>query len=493
MPCLWVVSCLAYAQDKTVEDFGAHGCIECGNWRREKMHFVPWSRFCSLRESDQDFSAEVDADMENFTAPGVGGVPHREWNPQSVVEVVESGFEVYTNVRIATEKEVKDFSKKVLNKMPSTMMKLTPKGPTQKVWLFLDDSPDAVGLTKMRAFTKVTVKQSALKLDAADHSFKSLGEMAFNDSLEKHALKFGDVEIDFDSLPSFAEHFCIDEEAPSEEERERGRQEGGDPSAATRGLKGSSSRAAAASPLPKVLRSPPAAPKASPQHSPVAPRKAGGQSVCGSLSVEDHQDLDDTKSMLSEVDTTDLSTVPPDLEAACAFWIAKMPLDKILAGHKLGHAIRQGMDLVTKNSADEEKFGIVTSLNLHCKLAAVARSMAPGKKFIETLKDSDLLDGAEKLLAASVPLPLHVNEQFLFRRISNLKDQMRTAPLESWCENFVATVVPWQRDEAKPFDTHRPTVSALEATDPLSFGRFAPCSRRRASFFCSLTSSDRRR
>ena len=421
------------------------------------MGFISWSRFCTMRENDMAFSAEVDVDMEGFK-PGVA-LPKPDWNPECVEEITESGYELLTNVRLASEKDVKGIPKKVLNKMPSAMVKMRPRGPKVKVWLFLDDSPATVGLTQVRFFTKVAVKRSAQKLHPADHSFKSLAQVAFNDSIDKHALKFGDQEIDVGSLPSFAEYFCNEEEAPDKGGEHSSPEDAAELAgavaspAAPQRVPGTSPARVPAGSLPPAL-------KISPRPSPT--KRAG--SFGGPGSSRDG-DADDTRSVVSESDTVDLSQVPLDLEAACAFWMAKMPLDRILAGAKLGHAMRQGMDLVQKHTSDEQKFGIVSPLNLHCKLAGLARAMAPGKKCMEAMNDSDLRDGAERLMAADVPLPLHVTEQFLLRHIARLRDQLRSDSVESWCKTFVATVVPWRRDGEQPFNIDGPKVSTLVASE----------------------------
>lgn len=447
------------------------GCTRCGGWWQSKLRFCTWAHFVELRETDEAFDEEVETDMQYFT-PGSGRTA--EWLPEGVHETVETGYESAMEVRIATEKDVKNIAKKELKSIPSAMVQLSPNGDKEKVWMFADDDPSVVGLKRMKVFTKVTVTRTSHKLTKEDHTFQSLGRRAFADSIGRKVAIVGGSEIDLQNLPSLNQFFGDD--ASEKEEGE----------AANSALPHPPAPSPSAAMSPPVPQSPGNAdggvggltsrggPGSEPES--VTPNKTmqspGNVLRPSSVKLASRDDLseffDDAGSVMSDGSRAldfDSSQVPVDLEQASLFWVSKMPLEKIMAGGKLGHAIRQGHDLVAKNCGDESKSGVVSQLQLHCRLANVARTMAPGKKFVEALSNNDLRENADKMIAARAALPLHVHEQFVFRHVARMKENLQTAAVDNWCEAFLEAVVPWARSEDAEFQIANPTVSALAATE----------------------------
>jgi hypothetical protein len=103
------------------------------------------------------------------------------------------------------------------------------------------------------------------------------------------------------------------------------------------------------------------------------------------LAVEGAQDIDynmdDSVDEQTEVGTQ--VSYGAGVEQQCQHWIRKMCLGSIHKGLRLGHAIRQGKDLLEKLKAgghsEQPHAGEVTTLQQHVRLADIARELAPGK------------------------------------------------------------------------------------------------------------------
>lgn len=345
------------------------------------------------------------------------------------------------------------------------------------LYVFRDDDKSIGGLREMRLFTKFAARKEDVHLRSEHHTFPSQGYWAFASCLQQHSgyLSSGDKAIDISSLPLLSEWFG------NAEEETHGEEQASASGAETKGggnltRKGSGILASPAHPKrPPSLASPAKPAQTAVADSPIAggasPAALGGSPTAadavraGTTGADDNQtDAEgDFASTVEDGEVVDMAQVPSDVPQACEFWIRKMPLQEIMEGRKLGHAIRQGNDLVEKSLKTDALVGKVSTLRLHVKLANIARTLAPGRKCIERLNDSDLLLAAQELTGARVSLPLHVQEQFLTRAAVRVRSGLTVDSADDTCKTYVDMVAPWRRGETVPFRCDAPRLCDLAA------------------------------
>lgn len=326
----------------------------------------------------------------------------------------------------------------------------------------------------LKLFTKVSVRKDSHLVDSDSQAFDSQSAKAFDHCFARRwqTFQFGGKRVDMHKLPKLSEWFgkvAACEEMSSGDERDPARSAKKRPNEAASGSGGAPVHSTVAwqrgtleegslnlgalsdagDPVTQTGGAFTTPQKEKPAPSPMCKSELGVLD-----SDRAYETGDDGKSCADESEAPiDLLQVPAQLEDACEFWIKKMPLDSILRGRKLGHAIRQGGELVERSLGDEKKSACVSSLRLHVRLAGIAKTLSPGKKFVERLSDAELRENAQALLDAQVALPLHVHEQFLFRYVAELKYTTLPRATDQFCEKFVEAVTPWQ--QASPSDTHR--------------------------------------
>eukprot|EP00959_Pyramimonas_sp_CCMP1952_P387270 8115868-Pyramimonas_sp.AAC.1 len=73
-------------------------------------------------------------------------------------------------------------------------------------------------------------------------------------------------------------------------------------------------------------------------------------------------------------------------------------------------------------------------------------------------------------------MPIHVNEQFVFRAASKLRENIGKPNMQDWCADLFTTVVPWARESMiSDFDREAPKVNELGATEESAIHAFRRC------------------
>jgi hypothetical protein len=167
----WVHSC---ANEDT--SMGFQACTPCGNFFLSKMH-GEWTAFVEQKEEDEELGQEVDEDI----AQNPPSQSRRPFPSEDVTKSTESGYEVYTNLRIVGATAVSKWPKKKLAALSAAKIAdpLDPKNP-EAVYLFQDDDPDLAGFRQLKLFNRVTLSRNVHLLRAEDHTFKSQGSLKFN-------------------------------------------------------------------------------------------------------------------------------------------------------------------------------------------------------------------------------------------------------------------------------------------------------------------------